>query len=158
MVSNSPKSMRELSDEDQVHLCSLRKMSSIIIRNILSMKQRISDEEGEIDTSVLECRLQIVESYFQRISEVHNNVEILVLTDVSRTEIEEIYIEAKSKLLSLINSRSRATEFNSSVFNATSYISNPHQNRLPTLKLPKFDGKYANYKRFFRAYSNMDQP
>ncbi|XP_036347074.1 uncharacterized protein LOC118756415 [Rhagoletis pomonella] len=155
MPHNSEDNVPDMSDEEQALLSSLLKQRSNILRNLLSMKQRIGCEEVDTDTHVLECRLQIVESYFQHISDVQNNIEALVPTDSSRVEIEETYISTKSKILSLINSRNRTSELNTSMFHATAFGNTSHHNRLPSLKLPKFDGKYAEYKRFFRTFCNM---
>ncbi|XP_017461729.1 PREDICTED: uncharacterized protein LOC108355067, partial [Rhagoletis zephyria] len=155
MPHNSEDNVPDMSDEEQALLSSLLKQRSNILRNLLSMKQRIGCEEVDTDTHVLECRLQMVESYFQHISDVQNNIEALVPTDSSRVEIEETYISTKSKILSLINSRNRTSELNTSMFHATAFGNTSHHNRLPSLKLPKFDGKYAEYKRFFRTFCNM---
>ncbi|XP_017489678.1 PREDICTED: uncharacterized protein LOC108377894 [Rhagoletis zephyria] len=43
----------------------------------------------------------------------------------------------------------------STVLNSNTFPTSSHHNRLPQLKLPQFDGKYSDYKRFIRTFQNM---
>nr|XP_036219442.1 uncharacterized protein LOC106625320 [Bactrocera oleae] len=144
MPNNSKANMPNMADEEQSPLSSLIQTLSTILRNLHSIKQRTACEKVDSDTHV--------DSYFQHICDVQNNIEALSPSDKSRAEVEET---TKSEILSLINPRNRVSELNTSIFNATAFGNASHHNRLPSLKLPKFDRKYVEYKRFFRTFCNI---
>lgn len=129
----------------------LVKKRAAIKRNMKSMKTKIGTEKGPVDFAAIECRLQIIESYFKQISDIQTQIEILNSEDTSRSEIEELYILIKSKLVHILESKIKPATADLSTLN-TSVNNCSLKNRLPTLKLPRFDGKYAEYKRFFARF------
>jgi len=72
--------------------------------------------------------------------------------DDGRDVGEMLFVETKSKLKSPINKLRRSSFYYSSFLNTTT---STHHSRLPSLKLPHFDGTYSNYKRFEGAFINL---
>ena len=71
--------------------------------------------------------------------------------DTKRGEIEEVCIGAKSLLLSKLGGRrqSGVNDFTLSVPQVTPI------NRLLNLKIPKFNGRYSEYKNFISCFNNF---
>ncbi|XP_075157719.1 uncharacterized protein LOC142230985 [Haematobia irritans] len=133
---------------------ALKAQRTSMKRNISNLKSKIEKDGATIDPTILECRLQILESYFRQISHIQTQIEKLNTSDNGRGDIEELYIGAKTTILKKLNPIRRSSEFESSFLNTTSQgIS--HHNRLPQLKLPKFDGKYSEYYRFINTFNTL---
>ncbi|GBP00848.1 hypothetical protein EVAR_101378_1 [Eumeta japonica] len=67
-------------------------------RNITQMKAKIERDGASSDFTILECRLQILESYFKQISHIQSQIEKLDETDAARSDVEELFISAKAPL------------------------------------------------------------
>lgn len=65
-----------------------------------------------------------------------------------------MYISVKSAIIKRIKLTRRPSEIEQSFFNSTSQGLN-HHNRLPQIKLPKFDGKYSEYNRFINTFNTL---
>ncbi|KAM8702461.1 hypothetical protein ACLKA7_001792 [Drosophila subpalustris] len=103
-------------------------------------------------------RLQILESHHRQLSQIQTQIENAHSIDNERANQEEMYIAAKVKILSLIQDKRNVHAHSgaeSSFFNSSLIHGSGHNNRLPKLKLPNFDGKYANYKRFNTSFNNL---
>lgn len=118
------------------------------------MKRNISNIQKKVDATILECRLQILESYFKQICHIQGQIESMSPNDKTRCDLEEIFITAKAKILSLLNKSRCSVAMDTSFLNAST-SSSSNQSRLPSLKLPRFDGKYGDYKRFITTFNNM---
>ncbi|XP_017480766.1 PREDICTED: uncharacterized protein LOC108370042 [Rhagoletis zephyria] len=132
-----------------------KQQRSIMKRNITNMKSKVEKEGDNADSITLECRLQILESHFKQISHIQGQIEKISPDDNARSDIEESYIEIKGKIMRLLNKGRRPSLAQASFGNASTSHSFTHQSRLPTLKLPKFDAKYAEYKRFSHTFANF---
>lgn len=135
-------------------LASLEQQRTTMKKNISKLHKKNEKDGDKVDATILQCRLQILETYFKEICEVQGQIEKLNPADSSRSDLEEVFITAKAKLLSNLNKSRCSTSAEQSFLNA-SISAAPHQSRLPSLKLPKFDGKYADYKRFISTFQNM---
>ncbi|XP_075162888.1 uncharacterized protein LOC142235521 [Haematobia irritans] len=113
------------------------------IKNVVEGKNILSHTE-------LECRLGIIESYYKQASYYQNQIERLSPLDDGRADIDELYITIKTKILDLIGSGRRH-----SVTEQSFSVPQHSSSRLPNLKLPKFDGKYLEYKNFINTFNNL---
>ncbi|XP_055837801.1 uncharacterized protein LOC129906162 [Episyrphus balteatus] len=77
-------------------------------------------------------------------------IEVLLPTDTSRGEIEVLYITAKTKILSLLGTGRRSSVADMTVSTVPHTISH-----LPKQRLPKFSGRYSDYKNFINSYNNL---
>ncbi|XP_073820359.1 uncharacterized protein [Musca autumnalis] len=134
-------------------LASLKQQRSSVKKNIVNIQKKIEKDGSKMDTTILECRLEILESYFKQLCLIQTQIESINANDNSRIELEETFIFAKSKILKLINKSRGSVSMESSFMNA-SMASGSHS-RLPSLKLPNFDGKYSEYQRFITAFNNI---
>lgn len=139
---------------DGADLASLEQQRNTMKRNISKLHKKSEKDGDKVDCTVLQCRLQILEEYFKQICLVQGQIERLSPTDNGRSDLEEVFIVAKAKLLSLINKSRSSTSLEHSFLNG-SMAGGSIQTRLPSLKLPRFDGKYADYKRFITTFNNM---
>lgn len=136
------------------NLASLKVQRSTMKRNITQMKVKIEKDGASSDYTILECRLQILKSYFKQISYIQTQIEKLDPTDISRSDLEELFISAKAVLITLMNKKRRHSDVEQSFLNVTNTPFS-HHNRLPQLKLPKFDGKYSEYSRFISSFNTL---
>uniref|UniRef100_A0A1I8PRY2 CCHC-type domain-containing protein n=1 Tax=Stomoxys calcitrans TaxID=35570 RepID=A0A1I8PRY2_STOCA len=113
------------------------------IKNVIESNTSLSHTE-------LECRLGIIESYYKQASFYQNQIERLSPKDPGRHDIDELYVNVKSLILTLIG-KHRRPSFSDQSF----MLPQPPPNRLPNLKLPKFDGKYLEYKNFINCFNNL---
>lgn len=135
-------------------LPTLKTQRSTMKRNISKLKTKMEKEGSSLDYTIIKCRLQILESYFTQVSYIQTQIERLDPLDEGRSDVEELFVQAKAYLVDLLSEKRRESDMDLSILNNTS-SSFSHQNRLPQLKLPKFDGKYSEYSRFINTFNNM---
>ncbi|XP_075157710.1 uncharacterized protein LOC142230976 [Haematobia irritans] len=135
-------------------LSSLKQQRSSMKRNISNMHKKVEKDGAKVDSTILECRLQILESYFKQLCHIQTQIETLSPADTSRSDLEELFITAKAKILGLLNKSRSSIPGDTTLMNA-SIAGISTQSRLPSLKLPRFDGKYGEYKRFISTFNNM---
>lgn len=87
---------------DTENLTSLKSQRSTMKRNITQMKAKVDKDGASTDYIILDCRLQILKSYFKQISYIQSQIEKLEPADTTRSDLEEIFITAKSTLINLI--------------------------------------------------------
>ena len=75
-------------------------------------------------------------------------------SDNGRSDYEDLFIATKVKILGILKCRGGSASMDVTQFNA-SVAPAVHSSRLPSIKLPKFDGKYAEYERFITAFNNL---
>ncbi|KAL7723285.1 hypothetical protein ACLKA6_002730 [Drosophila palustris] len=147
---NNPKASTKL-----VHL---RVQRTLFERHIQNLHAKVTNSGDTEDAETLNCRLQILESHHRQLSQIQTQIENAHSIDNERANQEEMYIAAKVKILSLIQAKRNVHAHSgaeSSFFNSSLIHGSGHNNRLPKLKLPNFDGKYANYKRFNTSFNNL---
>ncbi|XP_055855666.1 uncharacterized protein LOC129918921 [Episyrphus balteatus] len=117
--------------------------------SITCIKNIVESTAYVLTSTELECRLGILESYFKQILVYQTKIEVLAPTDTCRGEIEDLYITAKTKILSLLgtNRRSCVADMTLSIPHSTSH--------LPKQRLPRFSGKYSDYKNFINSFNNL---
>lgn len=149
-----PKDDVEVLEESGSGLSSLKQQRSSMKKNIANIQKKVEKDGAKVDSTILECRLQILESYFKQLCHIQTQIEAISASDNSRSELEELFITVKAKILCFLN-KSRASVSMEHSFMNVSMPGISNNSRLPSLKLPKFDGKYGEYKRFITAFNNM---
>jgi len=133
-------------------LDALKQQRNTMRRNIEQIKSKLEVPDTRVPEIELNCRLQLLDSYFKQISQVQSKIEDLQPKNTARGELEDLFIATKSLIIQGLQSYQTMREAPSAL-NVTSSIC--HANRLPMLKLPKFDGKYAEYTRFITVFKNL---
>lgn len=134
-------------------LNALKQSRAALRRSVTTMKAKIERDEG-IDSTILECRLQILESYFKQLSHIQTQIERVNEHDSTRSDIEESYVGTKTLILTRLKAMREESTFDVTL--STQGRVEPHfSHRLPNLKLPQFDGKYSEYKRFISTFTNL---
>ncbi|XP_073847639.1 uncharacterized protein [Musca autumnalis] len=150
-----PKDNIDIVEETAIHseLASLKQQRSSVKKNITNIYKIVEKEGSKMDSTILECRLEILESYFKQLCDLQSKIEAINANDSARIELEETFIVAKSKILKLIKKNCGSVSMESSFMNASMACGS--NSRLPSLKLPNFNGKYSEYQRFITAFNNI---
>lgn len=127
----------------------LKQQRSSTKGSITRIKNAVESKSSTLSPTELECRLGILESYFKQGLSYQTQIEKLAPSDTGRGEIEDLYISTKSKILSLMGERRRGSVPD------TSFAMAVPVNRLPNLRLPKFSGKYSEYKNFINSFNQL---
>lgn len=137
----------------EVDLNALKQSRTALRRSLTAMKTKI-EKETTIDATILECRLQILESYFKQLSHIQTQIERVIENDNIRVDIEETYVLTKSLIVNKLKSVRHEPNFDATMLNQ-SRCELSLSRRLPNLKLPTFSGKYSEYKRFISTFNNF---
>ncbi|XP_073828191.1 uncharacterized protein [Musca autumnalis] len=150
-----PKDGTEFVEENasSSELSSLKLQRSSIKKNITNIQKKVEKDGSKMDSTILECRLDILESYFKQLCDIQTKIEAINASDNSRMDLEETFIVAKAKILKLINKNRGSVTVDNSLMNVSMACGS--NSRLPSLKLPNFDGKYSEYQRFITAFNNI---
>ncbi|XP_073835665.1 uncharacterized protein isoform X2 [Musca autumnalis] len=150
-----PKDVMESVEENasSSELASLKQQRSSVKKNITNIQKKVEKDGSKMDSTILECRLEILEEYFKQLCDIQSKIEALNANDSSRIDLEETFIVTKSKILKLIKKNCGPVSMESSFMNAS--IACGSNSRLPSLKLPNFNGKYSEYQRFITAFHNI---
>lgn len=132
-------------------LSCLQKQRSKIRGNITRIKKMYQDGTGSLDQIDMQLRLEILDSYIKQLMDYQTEIEKLNPDDNKRGELEEVCIGAKSILLSKLGSTRRT----SIIHDYTMSAPIPPANRLPHLRIPKFNGKYSEYQNFITCFNNL---
>ncbi|XP_037929505.1 uncharacterized protein LOC119663992, partial [Teleopsis dalmanni] len=130
---------RRKNDSVTEQLSSLKQERTSVERNMLSIKAKVEKELAFVDVNILECRLQILESYFTEVCQIQNKIERACPDDDRRSKLEDIYVSIKSLIVAAINNQKIRPIHESSVLNSSILNNSSHHSRLPALKLPRFD-------------------
>ncbi|XP_075151043.1 uncharacterized protein LOC142225150 [Haematobia irritans] len=130
-------------------LSTLHKQRASAKGNITRIKKFLEDRRETLNTIDLECRLEILNSYIKQLMAYQTEIE-KISPDDRRAELEEICITTKTLLLTQMGS-CRPSMSHDTTFSAPL----PPANRLPHLKIPKFTGKYSEYRNFIACFNNL---
>ncbi|GBP10481.1 hypothetical protein EVAR_70789_1 [Eumeta japonica] len=144
----------EIEVQASSELSPLKQERANVKKNITNLKKKVEKDGERIDATILECRLEILESYFKQLSHIQTKIENLSPTEDSRGDNEDLFISAKAKIMEYLKPHRSSVSMEASHINTT-FSASPSLSRLPSLKLPKFDGKYAEYERFITSFNNM---
>ena len=102
----SKPSMSSSNSTTNIDLKVLKQSRAALKRNLTIMTRKVEKEES-LDRTVLECPLQVLESYFKELSHVQTQIERINADDSSRPDIEDVYIQIKSTILKKLKSTLR---------------------------------------------------
>ncbi|XP_037820753.1 uncharacterized protein LOC119611053 [Lucilia sericata] len=132
------------------NLSTLQKQRSSAKGNITRIKNMYLDGSASLNPIDVQCRLEILNSYIKQLMAYQTEIEKLCPDDNERGELEEICISCKALLLSNLGNRRSSLPHDCTVS-----LPLPSANRLPYLKIPKFSGKYSEYKNFISCFNNL---
>ncbi|XP_050745630.1 uncharacterized protein LOC108030270 isoform X2 [Drosophila biarmipes] len=84
-----------------------------------------------------------------------SGIERLDAADDGRQDLEDVLIETKAIIITRIGASKKNRPEDASFFNSSANYATGNHNRLPLLKLPKFDGKYGDYMKFITTFTSM---
>ncbi|XP_073827789.1 uncharacterized protein [Musca autumnalis] len=150
-----PKDNIDIVEETAIdsELASLKQQRSLVKKNISNIQKKVEKDGSKMDSTILECRLEILDSYFKQLCTIQSQIEAINANDNGRSDLEETFIVAKAKILKLINKRRGSVSVDNSLMNVSMACGS--SSRLPSLKLPNFGGKYSEYQRFITAFNNI---
>lgn len=93
-----PSGSAESASAAEVNLNALKQSRTALRRSLTAMKNKIEKDES-IDGTILECRLQILESYFKQLTHIQTQIERVVENDNTCMDIDEIYVSTKSLIV-----------------------------------------------------------
>ncbi|XP_041450600.1 uncharacterized protein LOC121404672 [Drosophila obscura] len=99
----------------------------------------------------LECRLDVLKATIAKASQVQESIEEIDSDDDFGAELEELSIVTKARIMSLIDALKTASDTIPSVSASVA----PTRARLPKLALPKFSGKYSEFKGFITLFETL---
>ncbi|XP_073841445.1 uncharacterized protein [Musca autumnalis] len=134
-------------------LASLKLLRSSVKKNIVNIQKKVEKDGSKMDSTILECRLEILDSYFKQLCTIQSQIEAINANDNGRSDLEETFIVAKAKILKLINHNRGSVAVDNRFMNVSMACGS--HSRLPSLKLPNFYGKYSEYQRFITAFNNI---
>ncbi|XP_075167480.1 uncharacterized protein LOC142239573 [Haematobia irritans] len=132
-----------------IELEKLQQRRSKLMENINRIRLSITNKTISLNKTELECRLDILKSYIDQVMNLQSEIEVLDPSDDLRERVEDTSVSAKTLLLNLV-SRNRKSSIAE-----TSFCAQAHTSRLPNMRLPKFSGKYADYKNFMGLFENL---
>ncbi|XP_055840716.1 uncharacterized protein LOC129908323 [Episyrphus balteatus] len=139
---------RQASPKKNADLENLIHQRLQIKNNIIRIKTGLEERTLSLNPIELECRLDILNSYIDQLMNCQSEIESIDRNDDSRGELEDICVGAKALLISHVNKRRKSSAVDYS-------FSNPHHSRLPKMSLPKFSGKYSEYKNFISLFESL---
>lgn len=128
---------------------TLYQQKNTILNNISRMKRSIEEKTISFHVHDLEGRLDILNSYVHEAMVFQSEIDMLDPLNDERADLEDLCISTKSLLLKHL------TPYRRQSLSDTTMTFQGHNSRLPNLKLPKFSGKYSEYKNFMSLFQNL---
>lgn len=147
------------TQRSNARLLELKSLRASTKGNITRIKNLLAKKGAVLAVEELECRLGILESYFKQVLAVQANINKIspesdrLANATLAGEIEELYVSTKLSTMTFIGKR------RSSVADVTlahnNSIAAPTSRLRREIKLPKFDGKYAESPKFMALFTKM---
>ncbi|XP_053968541.1 uncharacterized protein LOC128869972 [Anastrepha ludens] len=115
--------------------------------SIVRIKTGLLEKTMSLDPIELECRLDILNSHSEKLMKCQSKIEEIDEEDIARGELEDLIVETKSIIKSILAR-------NKSAIAETSFIA-PHSSRLPKMSLPTFKGEYSEFKNFMSLLESL---
>ena len=126
------------------------KQKNKVVQDIVRIRQSIMDKTISFNATELECRLDILKSYIDKAMALQSEIDELSPDNDDRAELEDVCVTTKSLFLQLLAKYRRPSGQEMSFYGQSA-----HHSRLPNMKLPKFSGKYSEYKNFMSLFENL---
>ncbi|XP_053956156.1 uncharacterized protein LOC128861806 [Anastrepha ludens] len=130
-----------------MELKSLKRQGTVAKNSIVRIKTGLLDKTMSLDPIELECRLDILNSHSDKLMKCQSKIEEIDEEDIARGELEDLIVETKSVIKSILAR-------NKSSIAETSFVA-PHSSRLPKMSLPKFKGEYSEFKNFMSLFESL---
>ncbi|XP_037931003.1 uncharacterized protein LOC119665826 [Teleopsis dalmanni] len=101
-AANTANNAVNTSNNSALNLNNLKQQRSTVKRNMTSIRSKIDKEKDEIDPTILECRLQILESHFKQLCHIQSQIEQFNPEGNARADFEELFVVSKAKILNLL--------------------------------------------------------
>ena len=144
------------SEKASIDLELLIKIRSKLKANILRIKTAIVEKTISFDSCEIECRLDMLNNYVKEVMEIQSQIELIDDDDAERGNVEDLCVTTKSKLMSLLKKPDKKKDLNETFFEKSfNQIDSVSRTRLPSMPLPKFNGKYSDFKNFISLFENL---
>ncbi|XP_037929892.1 uncharacterized protein LOC119664680 [Teleopsis dalmanni] len=120
-----------------------------VVADILRLKANLLEGNVAKSPSELECRLEILDSYIDKAMQYQSKIFDLDPTDDYRAVLEDICVSTKSLFLQKLKKHRLVSA------PAISHHCGRPQSKLPSMRLPKFSGKYCDYKNFISLFESL---
>ncbi|XP_053968885.1 uncharacterized protein LOC128870303 [Anastrepha ludens] len=147
-MSKPKTAVPSLSPSKEImELKSLKRQRTVAKNSIVRIKTGLLDKTMSLDPIELECRLDILNSHSDKLMKCQSKIEEIDEEDIARGELEDLIVETKSVIKSILAR-------NKSSIAETSFVA-PHSSRLPKMSLPKFKGEYSEFKNFMSLFESL---
>ncbi|XP_037931322.1 uncharacterized protein LOC119666116 [Teleopsis dalmanni] len=120
-----------------------------VVADILRLKANLLEGIVSKSPSELECRLEILDSYIDKAMQYQSKIFDLDPTDDYRAVLENVCVSTKSLFLQKLKKHRLVSA------PAISHHCGRPQLKLPSMRLPKFSGKYCDYKNFISLFESL---
>lgn len=126
----------------------LKKKRQMLLLKILRVKKAVKEKAVSLNPTEIKCRLEILNSYIEQAISIQDELDIICSNEAESVELENACVSTKSLLLSFRERHRLPNPQETS-------MSVPHQSRLPQMRLPKFSGKYSEFKNFISLFESL---
>ncbi|XP_046803876.1 uncharacterized protein LOC124419278 [Lucilia cuprina] len=127
----------------------LNQQKNTVLNNINRVRRSIKEKTISFNLLELECRLDILNSYIEQAMTYQSEIDILDPENDERSAVEDLCVSTKCLLLGYLTPIRRQSSHDSTIGYPT------HHSSLPKMKLPKFNGKYSEYKNFISLFESL---
>ncbi|XP_054746658.1 uncharacterized protein LOC129251318 [Anastrepha obliqua] len=133
--------------KEMMELKSLKCQRTVAKNSVVRIKMGLLEKTMSLDPIELECRLDILNSHSDKLMKCHSKIEEIDEEDIARGELEDLIVETKSVIKSILAR-------NKSSIAETSFVAS-HSSRLPEMSLSKFKGEYSEFKNFMSLFESL---
>ncbi|KAI8129104.1 hypothetical protein CVS40_0912 [Lucilia cuprina] len=127
----------------------LNQQKNTVLNNINRVRRSIKEKTISFNPLELECRLDILNSYIEQAMTYQSEIDILDPENDERSAVENLCVSTKCQLIGYLTAIRRQSIHDSTIGYPTYHSS------LPKMKLPKFSGKYSEYKNFISLFESL---
>ena len=152
MGKDSKKLLRQGSHVEDLEdtIKQITRKRDLLVSKIRKIRKGLVDKSISIEPHELECRLEMLESHIKNVTELEAKLEDIDLDYECDGALEELYISTKGMLKALISQIKVENSQQTPIAPQASSSS-----RLPKMALPKFSGKYSEFKNFLSLFETL---
>ncbi|XP_065368751.1 uncharacterized protein LOC135961183 [Calliphora vicina] len=128
---------------------ALCQQKNTVLNNIDRVRRSIREKTISFNPIELECRLDILNSYIEQAMTYQSEIDILDPENEDRSAVEDLCVSTKCLLLGYLTPSRKQSMLDTTIGCST------HHSSLPKMKLPKFSGKYSEYKNFISLFESL---
>lgn len=143
------------AEVDSLETDELLEQLDRVRRNIQRIDKAVREQAEPFEPCEMECRLDILNDYIKKAFDLQLQIEQINIDISCRADLEDLCVSARSFVMSAC-SRSNKDKDNRSIINMSELNTSMSRSRyLPHMKLPKFDGNYADFKNFIGLFKSL---